>query len=115
MVGEDESMNIELEGVAHRPAVAHRHFVLAVLRRDRLVLHLRPIDVAHRRHSSVHDVVEARAYGVGNRLLSDNLHRMLPQLKFRPNHSCFLQTGATSIRARRNGLFCLEFATGGAA
>ena len=83
MIGEHEAVGVELEAVAQRPAVADGHLVLLVLRRDFLVLHLRPVDVAHRRHAGVDDVVHLGADGVGRWPFGDELHGDAPAVGFR--------------------------------
>ena len=80
VLDEHESVSVEIKRVAQRPTVAHRHFVLAVLRRNRLVRHLRPVDIAHRRHAGIDDIVEFGANSIGGLLFGDELHRRLPQL-----------------------------------
>jgi hypothetical protein len=67
-------MRVEIEHVAQRPAVADDHVVQLVLRRDLGVLHLGPVDVAHRRHAGVDDVVEVGVDVTGEIFLGHELH-----------------------------------------
>jgi hypothetical protein len=86
MVGKHETVGVEPERVAQRPAVADRHHVLAVLRRDFLVRHLRPVDIAHRRHAGVDDVVHLRLDSVCGLPFGHELHGTAPAMEFDCDH-----------------------------
>src|SRR4051812_38969583 len=69
VIDEDEAVHVEPERIAQRTAVLYRHLAQFVLRRPRVVLHLRPVYVADGGLRARNDVVEFRADGVGGRLL----------------------------------------------
>jgi hypothetical protein len=89
MVDENKAVCVELKGVAQRSAVAHRHLMLSVLRWDRVVFHLGPVDIAHGGYAIIHDVIEARSYGLGDRLLGGDLHGFAPRLGSGYDHNGF--------------------------
>ena len=83
-----KAVGVELECIAQRPAVADFHHVLLVLRRVGLVLHLRPVDVVHRRRTGIDDVVHLGLNGVGDRLFGHECHGASPAF-FAALHSGF--------------------------